>query len=132
MSNLKDIAVKYLRTLDVYEPYVVGFEKLGDVCWFETQGAGYWAYQNDELMNKIKEIEKKYDILVYAVTHEYTKLGETYSMLCIGKDKNGYPYEIAENKYISDAYVWNVDNPKLSEFDSILVRSQFGGLKRIG
>ena len=135
MSNLKDIAVKYLRTLEVYEPYVVGFEKLGDVCWFEAQGAGYWAYQNDELMKKIKEIEKKYDILVYAITHEYTEFGEMYSMLYVSEeDESGYyePHKTAENEYIVDAYVWNVDNSEFSEFGSIAVHSQFGGLKRVG
>jgi len=127
MSNLRDIAVKYLRILNVYEPYVVGFEKLGDVCWFEPQGAGYWAYQNDELMKKIKEIETEYKILVYAVTHEYNGFEETYSMLFISYK----PYK-AGNYYIVDAYVWCIDRPEFSEFGSIAVQPLFGGLRRIG
>ena len=77
IENKKQKALELMKTLDIYKPYVKGFEKDNNVYFFEDFG-GFWAYQEPELMAKIKEFEEKHNCLVYAVTHEYLEFGECY------------------------------------------------------
>ena len=53
----KQKALELMKTLDIYKPYIKGFEKDNNVCFFEGFG-GFWAYQEPELMAKIKEFEE--------------------------------------------------------------------------
>ena len=46
----KEQAIKYLQQLDIYKPYIDGFEKDDRVCVFERY-AGFWVYQYHELEN---------------------------------------------------------------------------------
>ena len=78
----KQKAIELMQQLEIYKPYIRGFEKDNKVCFFENFG-GFWAYQEPELMAKIKEFEEKHNVLVYAVTHEYTEFGECYDFLYI-------------------------------------------------
>lgn len=71
----KQKAVECMKKLDIYQPYIKNFMQNDYVCYFE-QYAGYWAWQNKELQNKIKYLEEKYNCTVYAITHEYTEFGE--------------------------------------------------------
>ncbi len=71
-----------MKTLDIYKPYIKGFEKDNHICFFEGFG-GFWAYQEPELIAKIKEFEEKHNVLVYAVTHEYLEFDECYDFLFI-------------------------------------------------
>lgn len=64
---------------------------------FEAFG-GFWAYQEPELMAKIKEFETQYNVLVYAVTHEYTNFGECYDFLYIPDDKSDWKYMLMPQK----------------------------------
>lgn len=83
----KQKAIELMNKLNIYKPYIRGFENDNMVCFFENFG-GFWAYQEPELMAKIKEIEKTYKVLVYAVTHEYLEFGECYDFLYIPDYKN--------------------------------------------
>ena len=78
----KQKAIELMNKLNIYKPYIKGFEKDNHVCFFEGFG-GFWAYQEPELMAKIKEFEEQYNVLVYAVTYEYTDFGECYDFLYI-------------------------------------------------
>lgn len=129
----KEKAIELLKKLNIYKPYIQGFKESGRVCFFENFG-GYWADQEPELYAKMKEIEKEYNCLVYAITHEYTPFGECYSFLIV----TDYPEEWDTlvfgngNKHTAFAYVWNKDDDWCSEFGSITVQSFGGGIKRIG
>ena len=125
-------AVEMLKELDIYKPYIEGFKEENNVCYFERY-AGYWAYQDEELMKKIKQIEQRYNCLVYAVTHEYLEFGECYSLLVIPDYKEDWDYilEKAQNGYYAYAYVWNKTDNDCSEFGTIGVESFGGGLKRV-
>ena len=75
-------AIKALEKLGIYEPYIEEFKRDNTICYFEGY-AGFWAYQDEELMKKVKEIENKYNCMVYAITHEITNFGEIYDFLII-------------------------------------------------
>lgn len=128
----KQKAIEILKTLDIYKPYINGFDKSDKVCFFEQFG-GYWIDQEPELYKKLQEIEKEYNCKVYAVTHEYTDFGELYDFLIV----TDYPEEWDNlvysngNKHTAFAYVWNKDVDWCSEFGNITVQSFGGGIKRI-
>lgn len=130
-DEMKKIAVDFMKELKIYKPYVDGFEKKDDVCMFELFG-GYWAYQYQELMDKIKEIEEKYNYLVYAITHEYTAFGECYDFLVITyyKGENEL-YKAEDGTFYPLAYVWNKTDEWCSEFGEIGVKTFGGGIARV-
>lgn len=102
----KNKAIQIMHKLDIYAPYIRGFREENQVCFFESFG-GFWAYQEPELMAKIKEFETQYNVLVYAVTHEYTDFGECYDFLYIPDYKSDWKYMLMPQKtmfYVS-AYV---------------------------
>lgn len=128
----KQKAIELMKKLDIYKPYIKGFEEKDKVCFFEQFG-GFWIDQEPELYKKMQEIEKEYNCKVYAVTHEYTEFGELYDFLIV----TDYPEEWDTliysngNKHTAFAYVWNKDCDLFSEFGSITVHSFGGGIKRI-
>lgn len=128
----KEKAIEFLKKMDIYKPYIKGFEEKGAVCFFENYG-GYWIDQEPELYAKMKEIENKYQCRVYAVTHEVTDFGELYDFLIV----TNYPEELDTlvysngNRHTAFAYVWNKDDDWCSEFGSVTVQSFGGGIKRI-
>ena len=131
-QTMKEKAIEFLKKMDIYKPYIKGFEEKGSVCFFENYG-GYWIDQEPELYAKMKEIENKYQCRVYAVMHEFTEFGELYDFLIV----TNYPEEWDTlvysngNRHTAFAYVWNKDDDWCSEFGRITVQSFGGGIKRI-
>ena len=128
----KEKAVELLKEMDIYTPNIQGFKEKGMVCFSENYG-GFWIDQEPELYAKLKELEKKHNCLVYAVTHEYTEFGELYDFLIV----TDYPEEwdtlvySQGNRHTAFAYVWNKDDEWCSEFGSVSVQSFGGGIRRI-
>ena len=58
IENKKQKAIELMNKLDIYKPYIKGFKDKNSVCFYENFG-GFWAYQEPELMAKIKEFEEK-------------------------------------------------------------------------
>ena len=129
----KEQAIKYLQQLDIYKPYIDGFQKDNQVCIFE-RFAGFWVYQYPEVMKKMKTIEKEFGATVYAITHEYTNFGECYSFLLVTKYKEEWRSLLRSNKntHHAFAYVWNKSDDWCSELGTITVKNAFGGITRIG
>lgn len=132
IEKKKEKAIELMKILGIYKPYIKGFQDKNEVCFFENFG-GFWAWQEPELINKINAFEEKHNVLVYAVTHEYTSFGECYDFLYISDyeeewDEMLYPQG---NGFYAFAYVWNVDDEFCSEFGTIGIRSFGGGIKRI-
>ena len=130
----KDKAIELMKMLDIYKPYIDGFEQEDKVCFFEMFG-GYWVYQEPEIEKKMKEIEAEYNCVVYAITHEITDIGEFWDFLIV----TNYPEEWGEliykqsgNEFIAFAYVWNKSDEYCSELGSIAIKSFGGGIRRIG
>lgn len=135
MNTKKELAIECLEKLDIYKPYINKFKsKAGIPCFFENFG-GFYVDQEPEIYNKVKEVESKYSCLVYALTHELTDFGETWSMLCVPRDAESI-YDClmtySDNSYYAFSYVWNKSEEMFSEFGDVLVRCFGGGIKRIG
>ena len=131
-TTKKEVALNIMKRLDIYKPYIEGFDKEDKVCFFENFG-GFWVDQEPEVEAKMKELEKKHNCKVYAITHEFTQFGECYSFLIIPN----YPEEwddliYSENRnHTVFAYVWNKTDEWCSEFGDIIVQSFGGGIRRI-
>lgn len=128
----KEKAIELMKKLDIYKPYINGFIKQDWTCYFEGFG-GFWAYQEPEIYEKMKQIEEKYNCTVYAVTHEYTEFGELYDFLIVTDYKEEWDDLLLKfgNKHHAFAYVWNKDDDSFSEFGTILIQSFGGGIRRI-
>lgn len=128
----KEKAIEIMKQLGIYGPYINGFKsKQSKVCFFENF-AGFWAYQEPELQEKIKEIEEKHNCTVYAITHEYTEFGELYDFLIVTSNEEEWDtlVEKYNNEFYVFAYVWNKTDDWSSEFGEIGIRSFGGGIKR--
>ena len=130
----KEIAIQCLETLDIYKPYIRKFKsKAGLPCFFENYG-GFWADQEPELFSKIKEVEKEFGCLVYAITHEVIQGCECWSMLCVSDstDKPSDCLHACNNKtFYAYSYTWNKTLEHFSEFGDVVIKSFGGGVKRI-
>lgn len=128
----KTKAIELLKQLDIYKPYIKGFEERDQVCFFERFG-GFWADQEPELYEKMKELEKRHKCTVYAITHEYTEFGECYSFLIVTDYKSEWKNLLITegNTHYAFAYVWNKDDDWCSEFGTIGVKSFGGGITRV-
>lgn len=132
----KEMAISCLEKLDIYKPYIRKFKsKSGVPCFFENYG-GFYVDQEPEVYEKVKEVEKDYNVLVYGLTHEFSEMGETWSMLCISQNPDVLDDFIMEtdklNYFYVYAYVWNKTHDLCSEFGDIVVKSFGGGIKRVG
>lgn len=129
----KDKAIELMKQLDIYKPYIKGFEQEDQVCFFEMFG-GYWVYQEPEIEKKMKEIEAEYKCVVYAITHEFTDFGELYDFLIVTdypEEHDTLLYNQGNRNYIAFAYVWNKSDELCSEFGSVGVKSFGGGIRRV-
>lgn len=126
-------AVELMKKLDIYRPYIKGLQKEDNVCFFENYG-GYWAWQEPDLMKKVKELEEEHNCLVYAITHEYTSIGEMYSFLIVTDYEEEWDTLLEKygNQYYAFAYVLNKDDDDCSEFGTVALSSFGGGIRRIG
>ena len=80
-----------------------------------------------------EEIEKTYNVLVFAVTHEYLEFGECYDFLYVSDYKSEWKYALLpqRNTFYARAYVWNKTDDNCSEFGTIGICSFGGGIKRV-
>ena len=132
----KDMATIILRDLGVAEPYVVDFEATDQVYLWDDGKEPTRISPRSELGKKIRELELRRNVTVYAVTHEELSIvGECYSFLCVSP----YPEEwtsmfrrgASNNRFLVYAYVENVMFPKCSESGYVLLQASDGIIRRI-
>ena len=132
METKKAEAIKRMKVLDLYKPYITLFEKDNQIFMSEMTGGVYEFNNDEELVAKVKEFEEDHDALVYHVTHTMTEFGELYSFLYVSKYEEEWEMDNAD---IADgyamAYVWNKTDEWCSEFGSIGVQGKFGGIVRV-
>ena len=133
--NQKEIAIQCLKKLGVYGPYVEKFEK-EDIPMFCERLTGYYLPHELVLQAKVKEVQEKNDVLVYAVTHEWLEFGECWSMLCVYKNSKSLDDCIMDtvhsDTFFVNSYVWNLDQEHFSEFGDVVINTYDGRIRRLG
>ncbi len=132
MNIKKEEAIKRMKALGLYKPYITFFEKNDKIFMSEMTGGVYEFDDNEELVAKVKAFEEEYDALVYHVIRTLTQFGELYSFLFVSQYEEEWEMDNADiqNGYAL-VYVWNKTDEWCSEFGSIGIAERFGGLVRI-
>lgn len=79
----------------------------------------------------MKAFEEKHNAVVYHAIHNYTEFGELLAFLYVSSEQDEWAYDRDDLKAgYACAYVKNLDDDCCSEFGSIGIRPQFGGLVR--
>lgn len=131
MEIKKTEAIKRMKMLDLYNPYIKAFNDKDEIFMSEMTGGVYEFSENRALQARVKEFEAEHNALVYHVIHTFTQFGELYNFLYVSDHQDEWEMDnadIAEGYAL--AYVWNKDDEWCSEFGSIGVRGKFGGIVR--
>ena len=123
-------AIERMKLLKLYDSCIEAFVK-GKVWESECYGALYEVNQKEQEL--IDNFEKNHpNCLVYHMIHNIFEFGECYSMLYVSPDTDEWQRDKEDIKegYVF-AYVENIDDDLCSEFGSIAIKSQFGGLVRL-
>lgn len=81
----------------------------------DNMGILFWLDEKEEEM--VKELEKKYNFMVYHIIHSYSNLGETYEILFVSKIKEEWFDEREDLKNgFAMARVEVINSPENSEF----------------
>ena len=132
-------ALKRLKKLDVH-PNVIEDFKNGTLNRSEFGGILYWL--NDDEKEIVDQFEEKTNCLVYHVIKNPTEFGELLTLLYVSEYEEEWEQEMADlsepcefadgqKGYVVMAYVKNLDDDMCSEFGSVGIMSNYGGVKRI-
>lgn len=131
METKKMEAIKRMKALDLYKPYIKAFEKENKIFMSEMTGGVYEFDDDAELIAKVKAFEEENNALVYHIIRTMTQFGELYSFLYVSQYEEEWEMDNAdiEDGYAL-AYVWNKTYEWCSELGSIGVAGKFGGIVR--
>ena len=125
----KQEAIERMKMLKIYSQAIKEFEKENVINVSEHGGILFWL--DDEQQEMIKRFEEKYNAVVYHVIHNYTEFGELYSLLYVSQHEEEWDYDKDDIKHnIALCYVVNKDEENFSEFGSIGIKPQYGGVIR--
>ena len=126
----KQEAIERMKMLKIYSQAIKEFEKENVINVSEHGGILFWL--DDEQQEMVKKFEEKYNAVVYHVIHNYTEFGELYSLLYVSQHENEWDYDKDDIRHnIALCYVVNKDEKCFSEFGSIGIKPQYGGVIRI-
>ena len=122
-------ALKRMELLKLHENVIDDFKEIALLNQSELGGILYWV--EGETEKKIREWEEKTGNLVYHVIHDYTEFGELLSLLYVSTYEEEWE---TDREDIQDgyalAYVMNLTDDWCSEYGSIGIRPQWGGVVR--
>ena len=125
----KQEALERMKLLSLYPNIIREFEKDGIVNMSENGGYLYWL--DDEQREYVSDFEEEHNALVYHVIHNYTEVGEMLTFLYVSDDADEWGYDRDDLKAgYACAYVKNLDEDAFSEFGSVGIKPEFGGLVR--
>ena len=124
-----DEAIERMKLLKLDKQCINAFKE-GKV--WESEGYGALYELNAEEQKLVDDFQASTGCLVYHMIHNKFEFGECYSILYVSKNKDEWQQdkEDIEDGYVF-AYVENIDDPWCSEFGSIAIKPQFGGLMRL-
>lgn len=122
-------ALKRMEMVHLHENVIDDFKEINLLNQSEHGGILYWV--EGEMEKKIREWEEKTGNLVYHVIHDYTEFGELLSLLYVStyEDEWETDREDIQDGYAL-AYVMNLTDDWCSEYGSIGIRPQWGGVVR--
>ena len=125
----KQEALERMKMLMLSPNIIKEFAKDGIVNMSETRGFLYWL--DDEQKEYVSDFEEEHNALVYHVIHNYTEVGEMLTFLYVSDyvEEWGYDRDDLKAGYAC-AYVKNLDEDAFSEFGSVGIKPEFGGLVR--
>lgn len=125
----KQEAIKRMKMLKLHENCIREFEQDDVINQSEHGGILYWL--DEKQQNIVKKFEAEHGAVVYHAIHNYTAFGELLALLYVSKHKEEWEYDRDDLKEgTALAYVVNIDDEWCSEFGSIGVKPQWGGLCR--
>lgn len=134
-EEMKLEAIRRLEMLNIYKPYINKFKTAKQIPTFFENFGGFYADQEDGLMEKIRRVEEDLGCMVYALTHERFEFGDCWTMLTVSKYPEEWPEEleaISSSCFYAWSWVENDTMPDCSEYGTVVVRSFGGGLRREG
>jgi len=125
----KQEALERMKMLKLHENVIREFEKEDLINLSEHGGILYWL--DDKQKEYVARFEREHNAVVYHVIHNYTEFGELLAFLYVSSHEEEWEYDRDDLKDgYALAYVENLDDPCFSEFGSIGIKPQFGGLCR--
>lgn len=119
-----------MKLLKLSKGCINAFEK-GKV--WESEGIGSLYECNEEELKMIQEFERKNNYKVYHLIHNMFEFGECYTMLFVSRDIKEWNRDKKDLKEgYAFAYVKNMSDDWCSEFGSVFVKPNIGGLIRLG
>ena len=124
-------ALSYLRAMNSAKLFIDA------VCQSPEFLRRLWAeiLESPTISNIMKKLEED-GSLPYYVTHEYFPWGECYSILTVSPYEEdfaiGAPQCIGKDLYRVYAYVWNVTDDTKSESGTVILKNEYGLLRRVG
>lgn len=110
----------------------IGAFKKGKI--WESEGIGALYEVNEEEQEIINNFEKEYEgYKVYHLIHNITDFGELYNIFYVSNNENEWKEDKEDLKQdYAFVYVYNKSADWCSEFGSIAIKKNIGGLIRIG
>lgn len=128
-AKQKQEAIKRMKLLKLHDNVIREFDKEGIVNMSENGGFLYWL--NSDQQEIVDEFEAEHNALVYHVIRSFSPFGTMYALLYVSQDEDEWDYDKDDIKSGCPlVYVKNIDDDICSEFGSIGVKPQFGGLVR--
>lgn len=85
---------------------------------------------NKKWLEKIKEVEEKYHLMVYHAVHYRAMWGEVLDLIYVGEDKDSWQTE-TDGKGFHMIYAWNITEDSYSELGGAEYKSLMGGVMKV-
>lgn len=122
-------ALLRMKKLDLHENVIKEFYENGKLNLSEHVGLLYWLNEQEEKM--VREWEEETGNIVYHVIKNHMEFGLCYSFLYVSEDVDEWEMD---NECLLQGYplvyVKNVDDESCSEYGSIGIKPNVGGLMR--
>lgn len=147
-EEMRAEGVKRMKLLNMIPQTIKEFEHGEHINYSErvrfgskTQsGILYWL--DDNMTERVKAFEKKYNSMVYHAIHSFTNFGEMLALLYVSSDVEEWEDDVSDLKekvedykgikfYNPFAYVINMTDEDCSEFGRIGIVPANGGIERI-
>ena len=132
--ELKDEAIRRMKMLKLldngYDSPVADFRKDGSVWKSEFHGILYYLDSEEEkIVKQVEEKYKKYNMKVYHCYKAHTDFGEILFMLYVSNDeKSPRMFDSNLKRNVIYLYAYNMSEPAFSEFGTMYIHSQYGGI----